>query len=94
MATEYINQEATIKMFHKAEALAFEAFNRILTENNTMRKQLAAIGKKPGDKMDDVIKLPVFENNEFLKLVRTLPAPWWEPQSKVVEIDKVEEEAE
>lgn len=87
MATEYINQEATIKMFRKAEALAFEAFNRILTENNTMREQLVAIGKKPGDKMDDVIKLPAFEDNEFLKLVRSLPAPWWEPLKEVQDDD-------
>ena len=78
MATEYINQEATIKMFHKAEALAFEAFNRILTENNTMRKQLAAIGKKPGDKMDDVIKLPAFADGESRKWIDALPPPWWE----------------
>lgn len=88
MATEYISQEATIKMFRKAEALTFEAFNRILTENNTMREQLAAIGKKPGDKMDDVIKLlSAFANGESRKWIDVLPTPWWELLKEVQDGD-------
>lgn len=75
---DYISREAAIKTLRKAEALTFEAFNRILTENNTMREQLAAIGKKPGDKMDDVIKLPAFANGESRKWIDALPPPWWE----------------
>ena len=37
-----------------ADVVTREAFNRILAENDNMREQLAQIGKKPGDKMDDV----------------------------------------
>lgn len=37
-----------------ADVVTREAFNRILAENDDMREQLAKIGKKPGDKMDDV----------------------------------------
>lgn len=37
-----------------ADVVSRDAFNRILAENDTMRAQLAQIGKKPGDSMDDV----------------------------------------
>lgn len=37
-----------------ADVVLRSCFNRILAENDTMREQLAAIGKKPGDSMDDV----------------------------------------
>ena len=37
-----------------ADVVTRELFNRILIENDVMREQLARIGKKPGDKMDDV----------------------------------------
>lgn len=37
-----------------ADVVARDCFNRILAENDTMREQLAAIGKKPGDSMEDV----------------------------------------
>lgn len=42
-----------------ADVVARDCFNRILAENDTMREQLAAIGKKPGDKMDDVLTVVV-----------------------------------
>ena len=34
--------------------VARDCFDRILVENDLMREQLASIGKKPGDSMDDV----------------------------------------
>lgn len=37
-----------------ADVVSRNAFNRILAENDDMRAQLAQIGKKPGDSMDDV----------------------------------------
>ena len=37
-----------------ADVVSRDCFNRILAENDVMREQLAGIGKKPGDKMDDV----------------------------------------
>lgn len=37
-----------------ADVVSRDCFNRILAENDTMREQLAAIGKKPGDSMEDV----------------------------------------
>lgn len=37
-----------------ADVISRDCFNRILAENDTMREQLAQIGKKPGDSMDDV----------------------------------------
>lgn len=45
---------AEIDWIPPADVVARDAFNRILAENDTMRKQLAQIGKKPGDSMDDV----------------------------------------
>ena len=38
-----------------ADVVARDCYDRILAENDTMRKQLAQIGKNPGDKMDDVL---------------------------------------
>lgn len=38
-----------------ANVVSRDAFDRILTENDTMRAQLAQIGKKPGDSMDDIM---------------------------------------
>lgn len=37
-----------------ADVVARECYDRILAENDTMREQLAQIGKKPGDSMDNV----------------------------------------
>lgn len=37
-----------------ADVVARDCYNRILAENDTMREQLAKIGKKPGDSMDGV----------------------------------------
>lgn len=37
-----------------ADVVSRDCFNRILAENDIMREQLAKIGKKPGDSMDDV----------------------------------------
>lgn len=37
-----------------ADVVARDCYGRILAENDNMRKMLAGIGKKPGDKMDDV----------------------------------------
>lgn len=37
-----------------ADVVARDCYDRILAENDTMREQLAQIGKKPGDTMDDV----------------------------------------
>lgn len=48
-----------------ADVVSREAFNRILADNDTMRAQLARIGKKPGDSMDDVM-LGVYTVNEAL----------------------------
>lgn len=45
---------AEIDWIPPADVVARDAFNRILAENDTMRKQLAQIGKKTGDSMDDV----------------------------------------
>ena len=43
-----------IKNFPAADVVARDCYNRILKENDTMREQLAQIGKKPGDSMDGV----------------------------------------
>ena len=37
-----------------ADVVSRDCYDRILAENDTMREMLAQIGKKPGDKMDDV----------------------------------------
>ncbi len=37
-----------------ADVVARDCFDKILAENDTMREQLAAIGKKPGDSMETV----------------------------------------
>lgn len=37
-----------------ADVVSRDCYARILAENDTMREMLAQIGKKPGDKMDDV----------------------------------------
>ena len=43
-----------LKRLPAADVVSRDCYDRILAENDTMREQLAAIGKKPGDKMDDV----------------------------------------
>ena len=40
-----------------ANVVSRDAFDRILAENDTMRAQLAEIGKKPGDEMSDVRRI-------------------------------------
>ena len=47
-----INQR--LRNLPAADVVSRDCYDRILAENDTMREQLAAIGKKPGDKMDDV----------------------------------------
>lgn len=37
-----------------ADIVSHDYYDRILAENDMMREQLAGIGKKPGDRMDDV----------------------------------------
>lgn len=37
-----------------ADVVARDCYDRILAENDTMRNQLAKVGKKVGDSMDDV----------------------------------------
>lgn len=37
-----------------ADVVSRDCYDRVLTESDTMREMLAQIGKKPGDKMDDV----------------------------------------
>lgn len=37
-----------------ADVVCRDVYDRILAENDTMREQLAGIGKKPGDSMEDV----------------------------------------
>ena len=43
-----------IRATKPADVVSRDCYDRILAENDTMRKQLAQIGKKPGDRMDDV----------------------------------------
>ena len=43
-----------IEAIPPADVVSRDCYDRILAENDTMRKQLAQIGKKPGDRMDDV----------------------------------------
>ena len=55
-----VTVEAVIKKLKKipaADVVTRDAFNRILAENDDMRKQLAEIGKKPGDEMSDVRRI-------------------------------------
>ena len=46
--------ETAICRIPASDVVARDCYDRILAENDTMREQLATIGKKPGDKMDDV----------------------------------------
>ena len=43
-----------INDLHTADVVARDCYDKILIENDAMREQLAAIGKKAGDGMDDV----------------------------------------
>ena len=54
-----------IKNIPAADVVSRDAFNRLLAENDTMRAQLARIGKKPGDSMDDAM-LGVYTVKEAL----------------------------
>lgn len=45
---------AGIVLVPAADVVSRDCYDRILAENDTMREQLAQIGKKPGDSMDDV----------------------------------------
>ena len=40
-----------------SDVVSRDAFDRILAENDTMRAQLAEIGKKPGEEMSDVRRI-------------------------------------
>lgn len=48
------DNEDMIDRVPAADVVARDCYDRVLAENDTMRKQLAQIGKKTGDKMDDV----------------------------------------
>ena len=90
-----------------ADVVTREAFNRILAENDDMREQLAAIGKKPGDDMDDVQRVVLsrwIEIDDYV-LCANCGAAEHSPNRnychacgsdmrKVVEIDQVKEDAE
>lgn len=51
-----------------ADVVSRDAFNRILAENDDMRAQLAQIGKKPGDSMDDVRRVVLFRDCKHYKI--------------------------
>ena len=40
-----------------SDVVSRDAFDRILAENDTMRAQLAEIGKKPGEEMSDIMRI-------------------------------------
>lgn len=46
-----------LEAIQPADVVSRDCYDRVLAENDTMRKMLAQIGKKPGDKMDDVRKV-------------------------------------
>lgn len=48
------DNENMIDRVPAADVVARDCYDRVLAENDTMRKQLAQIGKKAGDTMDDV----------------------------------------
>ena len=50
---DFISRETAIET-HAADVVARDCYDRILAENDTMRNQLAKVGKKVGDSMDDV----------------------------------------
>lgn len=43
-----------LREIEPADVVSRDCYDRILAENDAMREMLAQIGKKPGDKMDDV----------------------------------------
>ena len=45
---------SSIRPISTADVVARDCYDRILAENDTMRNQLAKVGKKVGDSMDDV----------------------------------------
>ena len=51
---ELVVPVAEIDWIPPAEVVARDCYDRILAENDTMRNQLAKVGKKVGDSMDDV----------------------------------------
>ena len=51
---ELVVPVAEIDWIPPADVVARDCYDRILAENDTMRNQLAKVGKKVGDKMDDV----------------------------------------
>lgn len=46
--------ESLVVPIPSADVVDRDCYNRVLKENDTMREQLAKIGKKPGDSMDNV----------------------------------------
>lgn len=46
--------EERLKSIPTADVVARDCYERILAENDAMREQLASIGKKPRDRMNDV----------------------------------------
>ena len=51
-----------LNLVPSADVVARDCYARILAENDTMREQLAQIGKKPGDSMDDVRQVAEFSD--------------------------------
>lgn len=49
-----LNAEQIIHLLPAADVVARDCYDSLLHDNDTMRAQLAAIGKKPGDTMVDV----------------------------------------
>lgn len=54
MDARFRDEEILDAVIETINAVPVADMDAILDENYTMRKQLAQIGKKPGDKMDDV----------------------------------------
>lgn len=55
-----------------ADVVSRDCYDRILAENDAMREMLAQIGKKPGDKMDDV---RIVKNGEWIRGRESMTSP-------------------
>lgn len=55
-----------------ADVVSRDCYDRILAENDAMREMLAQIGKKPGDKMDDVRRVVTCKECKFRNTVACL----------------------
>lgn len=68
---ELVVPVAEIDWIPPADVVSRDCHDRILAENDTMRNQLAKVGKKVGDSMDDV--RPV---------IKCKNCRWWTKQEK------------